>query len=237
MSLSPSGVAPVCLGDLLTVTCRAEGLSNTDFIRWNIASDVDGRSENEERFLSAAGQTFIAPITLNMITFNLTLEADTDGRDMTSITVTSNLSVNVAPLLNEAVIRCSAITQNSAVVGPQTTNIRVITSDTGKWRLFYIYAVYIFLVSCIVSLSVFEDVVAITNDNITVILSWPQEFGVSYDVHVVPSTMLNFTTTTSIQLTMSYHVSYTVTIVGSQCDLNVSRAVEELRYGELISRS
>ena len=139
MSLSPSGVVPVCLGDLLTVTCRAEGLSNADFMRWNITLSTNV-SESEQRFLSAAGQSIIAPITLNRITFNLTLKA-IPLPDVTSITVTSNLSVYVTPQLNETMIECSEVShmQSNSVVGQDTTNVHVITSesfDTGKCRLF-----------------------------------------------------------------------------------------------------
>ena len=137
MSLSPSGVAPVCPGDLLTVTCRGEGLSNADFIQWNITINVGGSSESEQRFLSAAGQNFIAPITLiNMITLSFTLEAILNP-DISLITLTSNLSVqDVTPSLNETVISCSAIAQNNSVVGPETTYIHVITfdfMDSGRW--------------------------------------------------------------------------------------------------------
>ena len=140
MSLSPSGVVPVCVGDLLTVTCRAEGLSNTDVIQWNITSNVEGSSESDQRLLSAGGQSFISPIKLNnnMMTFNFTLEASSAG--MSSVRVTSNVLVNVTPLLNGTVIQCSAISamQNYLVVGPDTTLVHVITSkpiDTGKWRI------------------------------------------------------------------------------------------------------
>ena len=83
-------------------------------------------------------------------------------------------------------------------------------------------------------LSILEAVVSISNNNITINLSWTQEFGVNYDVHVSPTATFNFATTSSIQLTISYNVSYTVTIVGSQCDHEVSRAVEEFKYGELV---
>ena len=130
VSLNPYGVSPMCLGDRLTVTCRAEGLSNTNFIRWNITTNVQGRSESGLRFLSAAGQSIIAPISLNRITFNFTLESDADDPDVSSVTVTSNLSVTITPRLNETVIECSAIAQNNSVVDPETTNIHVITSES-----------------------------------------------------------------------------------------------------------
>ena len=95
---------------------------------------------------------------------------------------------------------------------------------TSCYNYFHVYTV---------DLSTVEDVLNISEDNVTVNLSWPQEFGVSYDVEVTPTTIFSFTTTSSVQVTMSYNVSYTVIIVGMQCSQNVSRAVKELRYGEL----
>ena len=78
-----------------------------------------------------------------------------------------------------------------------------------------------------------ETITKISNDNIAINLSWEQESGVSYDVHVTPNITVTFTATSSVQMTISYNVSYTVTIVGTLCSRNFSRAVEKFRYGEL----
>ena len=80
-----------------------------------------------------------------------------------------------------------------------------------------------------------EDTTEITNDNVTITLSWEQDIGVFYTVHVAPHITVNFTTSSSIKLTMSYNVSYIVTIVGRQCRQNVSSVVREFRYGELMN--
>ena len=71
-----------------------------------------------------------------------------------------------------------------------------------------------------------------TSTNFTVTLSWEREIGTHFTVHVVPDADLNFTSTTKVQVTMSYSVSYTVTIVGTRCGQNVSMVVKEFNYSE-----
>ena len=138
MSLSPSGEALVCEGDLLTVTCRATNLSERDFITWNITTIVEGRYENEQRLISAAGQGFLMPLTIgDMLTFNFTNESISDPASDLSITFTSNLSVVVTPPINGTVITCQAqsfVTDNFV----QKTAILIVhllgdeMIDTGK---------------------------------------------------------------------------------------------------------
>ena len=144
MSLSPRGVAPACLGYPLTVTCSVKNLSRSDVIQWNITTNVEGRSESRQRLISAGGQSLITPLMLNMITFNFTFETISDP-DVSSLTVNSDLSVqDVTTLLNETVIKCSAFTQNS-VVGQESINVHVITSesiDSGKWRIITVIQIY-----------------------------------------------------------------------------------------------
>ena len=89
-----------------------------------------------------------------------------------------------------------------------------------------------------IHLSTEDAVTEITDNNVTINLSWDQNISVlllSYSVYVVPHIMVNFINTSSIELTMSYNVSYTVTIVGRQCNQNVSSVVKEFRYGELMN--
>ena len=88
--------------------------------------------------------------------------------------------------------------------------------------------------SDVVILSILEDAINISNDNIIINLHWPQEFGVFYDVKVAPTTTVTFIMTSTVQITLSYNVSYTMTVVGTQCDQNVSRAVKQVAYGELM---
>ena len=89
-----------------------------------------------------------------------------------------------------------------------------------------------------IHLSTEDAVTEITDHNITINLSWAQSISVpllSYSVHVVPHITVNFMNTLSIKLTMSYNVSYTVTIVGRLCRQNVSSVIREFRYGELMN--
>ena len=67
-----------------------------------------------------------------------------------------------------------------------------------------------------------------TSTNFTVTLSWEQDIGTHFTVHVVPDADLHFTKSTEVQLTMSYDVSHTVTIVGTRCGQNISRVVKEI---------
>ena len=135
MSLSPSGETLVCVGDQLTVTCRATDLSETDLIIWNITTIVEGRYENEQRLISAAGQGFLMPLTIgDMLTFNFTNESISDPARDLSITFTSNLSVVVTPPLNGTVITCQAqsfVTDNFV---QKTVIVHVLGNDTGKKR-------------------------------------------------------------------------------------------------------
>ena len=100
-------------------------------------------------------------------------------------------------------------------------------------RLCMLY--YVHKLHTVISLST-EDITDITDNNVTITLSWEKDVGVFYNVHVVPRIMVNFMTTSqSVKLTMSYNVSYIVTIVGRLCRKNISSVVREFRYGELIN--
>ena len=83
------------------------------------------------------------------------------------------------------------------------------------------------------SVTLNESVSKTTSTNFTVTLSWEQDIGTHFSVHVVPDAGLNFTKTAEVQVTMSYNVSYMIIIVGTRCGQNVSRVVKEFNYGEL----
>ena len=139
--LSPSGVVPVCVGERLDLVCTSTGLTNNDFIDWNItvpSMKVFGsHSMSDTRLISAAGQASISPIVLNMIIFifNLTRTVNVDN----SITLKSVMSVaNVTGVLNGSRVFCSEIRHPAPNSVPSmTSSIHVINYDYGKYFLFH----------------------------------------------------------------------------------------------------
>ena len=131
MSLSPSEKALVCLGDRLTVTCRATNLSETDLITWNITTMVEGRYESRQRLISAASQAFLMPLTIgDMFTFHFTNESISDpASDIMSITFTSNLSVAVTPPLNRTIITCQLHSFMSNKVAQRTAIVHILGDE------------------------------------------------------------------------------------------------------------
>ena len=139
--LEPSGVVPVCVGKRLDLVCTSTGLTNNDFINWNITVPwTVSRSHtmiSDTRLISAAGQATISPVVLNMINFifNLTRTVSDDNN---SIMLKSFVSVvNVTDALNGSKIFCSEIrppAPNNVV--SMTSSIHVINYDYGKYFLF-----------------------------------------------------------------------------------------------------
>jgi hypothetical protein len=74
--------------------------------------------------------------------------------------------------------------------------------------------------------------------NVTVVLRWIRENGVTYNVTVEPEVatcaVINFITMSSAQITLSYNTHYNVTILGTTgvCGRNVNRTIIEFHYGK-----
>ena len=67
----------------------------------------------------------------------------------------------------------------------------------------------------------------------TAILEWGQEDSVFYDVSVVPNVTVRLNGSTSAQLTVSYNITYIVSVVATLCGRSATY-VTELHYnGEL----
>ena len=68
LTLTPSRVAPVCLGQQLDFACSASDLTLDDFVIWNVTlfENFDGREISDTRLISAAGQATVSPIVINI---------------------------------------------------------------------------------------------------------------------------------------------------------------------------
>ena len=71
-------------------------------------------------------------------------------------------------------------------------------------------------------------------DNVTVILEWTPENGMSYNVSVVPQVAVRFTGDRSVQLTASYNTVYNVSVVATLCGRNNATTATGLSYGECL---
>ena len=70
-----------------------------------------------------------------------------------------------------------------------------------------------------------------SNDNVKINMEWTPEVGVSYDVVIAPSTLVNFSTSTSAQMVLSYNVNYSVSVV-PVCAVRDVESNLQLMYGE-----
>ena len=126
---------PVCVGEHLDYECVSTGLSRNDFIDWNVTIIQDSGSQlSDTRLVSAAGQSVIRPITLNMINFNINSTTSELGNG--SITLTTFMSVSsVTSLLNGTEITCSEVRPTPAgdnLIVPVREAIIYVKSDSGN---------------------------------------------------------------------------------------------------------
>ena len=70
-------------------------------------------------------------------------------------------------------------------------------------------------------------------DHLTVLIKWMAEKGVTYNVITEPETIAKNITTSNIIITVSYSISYNVSIEATLCgQMNVS--IIEIYYGEFL---
>ena len=70
------------------------------------------------------------------------------------------------------------------------------------------------------------------NDDVTVTLQWPRESGAVYSVNIspqTPHTELTNAMTIMINLTVSYNIQYSMSIVSSLCGVTTTKV---LNYGK-----
>ena len=83
--------------------------------------------------------------------------------------------------------------------------------------------------SASVMLTIYEEYGA---DNVTVIVEWTEEEGVSYNITINPSVPKTFTGSTSVQLIVSYNTEYNVTLEAVAVCHSVATNHTRLFYGE-----
>ena len=75
------------------------------------------------------------------------------------------------------------------------------------------------------------------NNDVTVTLQWPEEAGAVYRVSVLPAVSYTELTnamshnTITVNLTISYHIQYNVSIVSSLCGVTT---IKVLNYGKYV---
>ena len=126
---------PVCVGQRLDFECVSTGLTRNDFIDWNVTIIQDSGSRlSDTRLISAAGQSVIRPITLNMT--NFIINSTTSELGNGSLTLTTFMSVSsVASLLNGTVLTCSEIRPTPAgdnLIVPVREATIYVKSDSGN---------------------------------------------------------------------------------------------------------
>ena len=70
-------------------------------------------------------------------------------------------------------------------------------------------------------------------NDVTILLMWAREDGVSYNVSIAPHATTRFIENTVVEIRVPYNTQHRVSIIASQCGRNISTAVTTLNYGEL----
>lgn len=68
--------------------------------------------------------------------------------------------------------------------------------------------------------------------NVTVMLEWAQENGVTFNVHVFPTVELEYIRNNSLLLTISYNIQYHINIVTRLCGQYNTTTTVTLKYGK-----
>ena len=70
-------------------------------------------------------------------------------------------------------------------------------------------------------------------DNITVLVEWIHQTGVSYNITTVPMVPMMYSGSTSVQLIVSYNIEYNVSLKAATVCQRVTISHIQLLYGEL----
>ena len=129
--LSPSGVARVCSGEELAITCSTD----RSFLEWNvtIVSPESEQNVSRSRLISSVGS--IDPLRINMRTFNIS--RTTNALDGSSASLQSIIVITVTVDLNGTVVRCTDIGSSLAEKSTSAVTVHVIRTDQGEldWLL------------------------------------------------------------------------------------------------------
>ena len=122
--LSPPGVARVCPGGELAITCSTD----RSFLEWNITASQSfplPGVPHRTRLVSVSSQT-VEPLVLNMVSFNFSHSTYTNG---SSVSLVSVLSVTDVPdILNGTRVNCTDIGASLAETNTAIVTVHAIRS-------------------------------------------------------------------------------------------------------------
>ena len=127
--VSPSGVARVCPGGELAITCSTD----RSFIQWNIMASqsfpllgVPYRTR-----LISASQAVVDPLVLNMVTFDFSHSLLMNG---SSVSLVSVLSVTDVPdILNGTIVNCTDVGSSLVETNTEIVTVHIIQiADLGE---------------------------------------------------------------------------------------------------------
>ena len=126
--LSPSGVARVCPGGDLAITCSTD----RSFLEWNITPSftIPGQPYRTRLVVASSSQD-LEPLVLNMISFDFSHSTHNNG---SSVSLVSVLSVTSVPdILNGTRVNCTDIGASLAETSTSTVTVHVIRpADLGE---------------------------------------------------------------------------------------------------------
>ena len=122
--LSPSGVALVCPGAPLAITCSTD----RSFLNWSVtippSASESGQAVTRSRLFSSSTQT-VGPLMVDTKVFNISTTSTVDQ-------FTSVLSVtNVTADLNGTIVHCTDIGSSLAESSTSMTMVHIIRTDIG----------------------------------------------------------------------------------------------------------
>ena len=74
-------------------------------------------------------------------------------------------------------------------------------------------------------------------NNISIIVEWTEEEGVSYNITIIPMVPITFTESTSVELIVSYNTEYNVSLEAVAVCRSVAPSHIRLFYGEFSNLS
>ena len=118
--LSPSGVARVCPGGDLAITCSTD----RSFLEWNITPSFTIPGQPYRTRLVFVSQDLVLPLVLNMISFDFSHSTHNNG---SSVSLVSVLSVTSVPdILNGTRVNCTDIGASLAETTTSMVTVHVI---------------------------------------------------------------------------------------------------------------
>ena len=116
--LSPSGVVSICMGQQLIFTCSTDRA----FIEWNVTILQSGVRSSRTRLVLTETRT-TTPLTVNMMTFNITRISSIGSLPLISTLVVDNITDDG---LNGTEVNCTDIGSSLAHTSSSVTFVHII---------------------------------------------------------------------------------------------------------------